>query len=119
MVEQLSKEFTQRFNSQPSLFVAPGRINLIGEHVDYSEGFVLPAAIDRQLIFAIDMSGTDRCNIRARDVNEGVSFSLRDLHPGEAPGLGVEIDESLAARHPYERAYLPVNRTEDGTVHSW
>jgi mannonate dehydratase len=41
------------------------------------------------------------------------------MHPGEAPGLGVDIDEGLAAQHPYERAYLPVNRREDGTVHSW
>ncbi|HUG52970.1 MAG TPA: D-mannonate dehydratase ManD [Vicinamibacteria bacterium] len=39
--------------------------------------------------------------------------------PGEAPGLGVDIDETLAARYPYQRAYLPVNRKEDGTVHSW
>ena len=41
------------------------------------------------------------------------------MHPGEAPGLGVDIDEALAAKHPYQRAYLPVNRKEDGTVHSW
>ncbi len=41
------------------------------------------------------------------------------LHPGEAPGLGVDIDEDLAGRHPYRRAYLPVNRKEDGTMHSW
>jgi mannonate dehydratase len=41
------------------------------------------------------------------------------LHPGEKPGLGVEIDETLAAKYPYERAYLPVNRKLDGTVHSW
>jgi mannonate dehydratase len=41
------------------------------------------------------------------------------MHPGDAPGLGVDIDETLAAQHPYERAYLPVNRKEDGTVHSW
>jgi mannonate dehydratase len=41
------------------------------------------------------------------------------LHPGEAPGLGVDIDEALAAEYPYHRAYLPVNRKEDGTVHSW
>jgi mannonate dehydratase len=40
-------------------------------------------------------------------------------HPGEAPGLGVEIDEERAARHPYKRAYLPVNRLEDGTMHNW
>lgn len=41
------------------------------------------------------------------------------LHPGEAPGLGVDIDEALAANHPYARAYLPVNRLEDGTMWSW
>ena len=41
------------------------------------------------------------------------------MHPGDAPGLGVDIDEALAAKHPYERAYLPVNRREDGTMHSW
>jgi mannonate dehydratase len=46
-------------------------------------------------------------------------FADGALHPGEAPGLGVDIDEAAAARYPYQRAYLPVNRKEDGTVHSW
>jgi mannonate dehydratase len=46
-------------------------------------------------------------------------FAEGYMHPGEAPGLGVDIDEALAARHPYQRAYLPVNRKEDGTLHSW
>lgn len=46
-------------------------------------------------------------------------FEAGFLHPGEAPGLGVEIDEALAASHPYQPAYLPVNRKQDGTVHSW
>jgi mannonate dehydratase len=41
------------------------------------------------------------------------------LHPGDEPGLGVSLDESLAARHPYEAAYLPVNRLTDGTMHDW
>ncbi len=41
------------------------------------------------------------------------------LHPSEEPGLGVDIDEDLAARHPYRPASLPVNRLEDGTLHSW
>jgi mannonate dehydratase len=41
------------------------------------------------------------------------------LHPGEEPGLGVDIDEELAASHPYRPAYLPVNRLTDGTMHSW
>jgi mannonate dehydratase len=41
------------------------------------------------------------------------------MHPGEAPGLGVDIDEDLAATFPYERAYLPVARLDDGTMHDW
>jgi mannonate dehydratase len=41
------------------------------------------------------------------------------MYPGDRPGLGVDIDESLAATYPYERAYLPVARLADGTVHSW
>ncbi len=41
------------------------------------------------------------------------------LHPGETPGHGVDIDEALAAKYPYGRAYLPVNRLEDGTMWNW
>ena len=41
------------------------------------------------------------------------------MHPGEAPGLGVDLDEGLAAKWPYERAYLPVNRKFDGSMHNW
>jgi mannonate dehydratase len=41
------------------------------------------------------------------------------LHPGDEPGLGVDIDEAAAARFPYKRAFLPVNRLEDGTMFNW
>jgi mannonate dehydratase len=41
------------------------------------------------------------------------------MHPGDEPGLGVALDETLAASFPYQPAYLPVARKEDGTVHSW
>jgi mannonate dehydratase len=47
------------------------------------------------------------------------SFSDGYLHPGDQPGLGVDIDEDLAAKYPYRRAYLPVNRLEDGTMDDW
>jgi mannonate dehydratase len=47
------------------------------------------------------------------------TFEQGTLHPGEAPGLGVDIDEKLAATFPYRRAYLPINRKLDGTMHSW
>jgi mannonate dehydratase len=47
------------------------------------------------------------------------TFANGALHPGDKPGLGVDIDETLAAHFPYERAYLPIARKLDGTVHSW
>ena len=47
------------------------------------------------------------------------TFANGEFHPGEAPGLGVEIDEALAAKYPYKRAYLPVNRLEDGSMTNW
>jgi mannonate dehydratase len=47
------------------------------------------------------------------------SFDRGTMHPGDAPGLGVDIDEELAAAYPYAPAYLPVNRLTDGTIHSW
>jgi mannonate dehydratase len=47
------------------------------------------------------------------------SFQDGTMYPGDKPGLGVDIDEALAATYPYDRAYLPVNRKLDGTMHSW
>lgn len=49
------------------------------------------------------------------------AYTFKDgfLHPGHEPGLGVDLDEGLAAKHPYKRAYLPVNRLEDGTMTNW
>jgi mannonate dehydratase len=46
-------------------------------------------------------------------------FNDGAMHPGEQPGLGVDIDEDLAAKFPYRRAYLPVNRLEDGGMWNW
>jgi mannonate dehydratase len=49
------------------------------------------------------------------------AYSYKDgaLYPGDKPGLGVDFDETLAAKFPYERAYLPVNRKLDGTLWHW
>jgi mannonate dehydratase len=50
---------------------------------------------------------------------QSLSFSDGYLHPGESPGLGVELDERAAAGFSYSPAYLPVNRLQDGTMHDW
>ena len=50
-----------------------------------------------------------------------VSYTFKDglMHPGDNPGLGIEFDEELAKKYPYEPAYLPVARLEDGTLWNW
>jgi len=48
-----------------------------------------------------------------------MTFEDGYLHPGDAPGLGVELDEEAAAAFPYQPAYLPVSRLRDGTIHDW
>ena len=57
---------------------------------------------------------TDRASSRTT-----TAIATGYMHPGEAPGLGVDIDEALAAQYPYEPAYLPVARKADGTMHDW
>jgi len=47
------------------------------------------------------------------------TFANGAMHPGDKPGLGVDLDEALAAKYPYRRALLPVNRLEDGTMFNW
>ncbi|CAN5347229.1 galactokinase [soil metagenome] len=82
--DKIEKDFINFFQKKPALYVAPARINIIGEHIDYNDGFVMPAAIDKHFVFAIRESGNEKCNIYADDFKEGVSFSLHELNPGEA-----------------------------------
>ncbi len=83
-IERLNLLYSVHFSEQPTLFYAPGRINLIGEHTDYNEGFVLPAAIDKACYIAIAKNGTNGCNLVAHDLDERYSFDIEsDLNPVE------------------------------------
>ncbi|MGX5817539.1 galactokinase [Chitinophaga lutea] len=82
MIAQVKEQFHRLFGSEPLIVTSPGRINLIGEHTDYNEGFVLPAAIDKKIVYALALNGTDQCNSCALFSNETVSFSLHDIRPG-------------------------------------
>ena len=53
MIFTINQQFNDLFGRQPLLFAAPGRVNLIGEHTDYNEGFVLPGAIDKRIYVGI------------------------------------------------------------------
>lgn len=80
----LTKKFKEHFNANPTLLVrAPGRINLIGEHTDYNNGFVLPAAIDKAIYFAISPRNDQKCVIYAYDLDDSYEFSLDNLQKSE------------------------------------
>lgn len=81
MTESLKDKFTKRFHQEPLVVRAPGRINLIGEHTDYNNGFVMPAAIDKAVTLFIASSGTDESCIIANDLNEEKIFSHATLLP--------------------------------------
>lgn len=81
LAEHIKEQFINKFGSDPILVSAPGRINLIGEHTDYNEGFVFPAAIDKSNIIAISRSDSDQCTVYANDLNEEYRFTLEDLKP--------------------------------------
>ena len=72
--------FQQNFSAESTLLVrAPGRVNLLGEHVDYNEGIVLPAAIDRSVMIAARPSEDDCVSLVAVDLDERAAFSLAAL----------------------------------------
>ena len=78
MKEQLESVFKARFTETPRVYSAAGRINLIGEHTDYNDGYVFPGAIDKVIMAAIAPNGTDRVNVVAADLNEETSFGLNE-----------------------------------------
>ena len=71
--------YTQNFSSSPLLIYSPGRINFIGEHIDYNDGFVMPAAIDKGMYYAIGINNTDELHFNAVDFNETLSIKIKDI----------------------------------------
>ena len=77
--EVLRLTHVSRFNSEPEIFVAPGRVNLIGEHTDYAEGFVMPAAIDFATLASISPRSDGKITIYSENFREERTFDLNAL----------------------------------------
>jgi galactokinase len=78
--QQIAALFRKKFNREPKLFFSPGRINLIGEHVDYNDGFVMPAAIDKGIFYAVAPNNTNTVNILSAEMEEELRIPLDELH---------------------------------------
>jgi galactokinase len=77
--EVLRSLHVSRFNSEPEMFAAPGRVNLIGEHTDYAEGFVMPAAIDFATIAAISPRDDEKIVIYSENFKEERTYEANVL----------------------------------------
>jgi galactokinase len=82
MKEKIKAAFIERHENEPSVIVrSPGRVNIIGEHTDYNEGFVLPAAIDKAAYIALSLRDDDEIHLTALDLNETFSTTVKELKP--------------------------------------
>ena len=78
LISKTVESYRTRFSSriEPRIFQAPGRVNLIGDHTDYNDGFVLPAAIDRRIVIAATPRADSLVNIFALDFDQWDHFDL-------------------------------------------
>ena len=78
MEKEIKKVFEEKFGGEGTLYASAGRINLIGEHTDYNEGYVFPGAIDKVIMADIRPNGTDKVRVFSIDINEYVEFGLNE-----------------------------------------
>ncbi|MFY0687254.1 MAG: galactokinase [Cyclobacteriaceae bacterium] len=87
LAARVKEMFMNDFGPYDLCVAAPGRINILGEHTDYNDGFVLPAAVDRCVYMAIAQSGTSVCRIHAMDLDEEFDIDLNEqLKPSTEVG---------------------------------
>ncbi|MEP7210401.1 MAG: galactokinase [Alphaproteobacteria bacterium] len=97
MADKVDAAFRKRFGEAPRLFQAPGRINIIGEHTDYSEGIVMPAAINRSCIAAIGPNADGATHVLSLNRNEEIERSASFNHTGSWSDYVAGCRAALAA----------------------
>lgn len=83
LIKEVKEAFLTTFKADPILIFSPGRINIIGEHTDYNQGFVFPAAVNKGIAAAIQKSDTNKCVAYAIDKESKITFDLENLKPSK------------------------------------
>src|SRR5947209_5546583 len=87
-VQKVRDLFRHTFNTEPTISgVAPGRVNLIGEHTDYNEGFVFPAAIDRE-VWICAKETTEQSQLFSAERGASQPFDTKSVSPGDVSEWG-------------------------------
>ena len=81
----IKSKFLEMFKREPLVIRAPGRINLIGEHTDYNDGLVMPAAIDKEIFFGIGPSQDEQSVLYSLNYNERLEIDINDPQPLSEP----------------------------------
>ena len=81
LAKTIENNFKNTYNTNPLMIFSPGRINIIGEHTDYNDGFVFPAAVNKGIIAAISKSDTNKSIVTASDFDETIEFSVNNISP--------------------------------------
>ena len=90
--DDLARAFAEQAGRAPDgVWAAPGRVNLHGEHTDYNDGFVLPAAIDRETLAAVGVRDDELVTCRSRDLPGGAAVRVAELVPGAADGWAAYV----------------------------
>ncbi|MCK7483564.1 MAG: hypothetical protein M0C28_45965 [Candidatus Moduliflexus flocculans] len=80
LVPVIAEKFRKHFPDKPLLVVSPGRVNLIGEHTDYNEGFVLPGATDKAVVFAVSPRTDGVCHFVSHDYDQEFRSEIGQFH---------------------------------------
>ncbi len=86
LIKDVETSFSKHFQTKPLLVFSPGRINLIGEHTDYNDGFVFPAAINKGIVLAVQKSDSKKSRVYALNKEEMYEFDLQNIQPLENGG---------------------------------
>ena len=88
LIKQVKESFVAKFESEPLMIFSPGRINIIGEHTDYNDGFVFPAAVDKGIVAAFQKTNNKTSTVYAFNKDETIEFSLDNISPLEKEHWG-------------------------------
>ena len=84
LIKQTIELFSEKFSQAPEVIsISPGRINIIGEHVDYNGGLAMPVAIDKYICVAISKNNKKKINAFSMDLNEMLSIDLDRIIPSK------------------------------------
>ncbi|MFV0248449.1 MAG: galactokinase [Tenacibaculum sp.] len=117
LTKKVNTKFIETFNCHPEVLVfSPGRINLIGEHIDYNGGVVLPAAIDKGIVAALSKNSKTVSSVLALDKNEYLEISSNNIYPMENGQWGNYILGIIAEINKREKRIDSFNLIFSGNI---